>query len=143
MRLYFESIEARRVVTRCNHDPTGKFAAPHFERNIRCGVGPIQHHHSKSIRGEDLRGRACKGVRLKPDIETYEYGGFCPLDGLEILSGCLRGSSDIFKGEFVGNDCSPAVGSELDWIFHRNEKSVKTVLSPNTTPGLRFALRPM
>src|SRR5689334_13688674 len=143
MCLHFEAIESRRVVTRCNHHTACKLAAAHLKRNIRCGIGPVQHYHSKSVRAENLCGRACKGLRLKPHIETHEHGGFGALHGLEIVSGCLSDASDVFKGEFLGNDCPPAVGSKLDWIFHKNEKSVTTVLSPNTTPGLRFALRPI
>ena len=126
-----------------DQDSAYKLAPPHFEGHVRRRIRPIHHQNPKTIRGENFRGNPGEGLRLESHVETDEDSPLFAFDGLEIVGRSLRRNSDVLECKCVGDYPAPAVGSKLNRIFHSDEKSVTTVLSPSTTPGRSLAERPM
>src|SRR5262245_47093902 len=125
-----------------NHHAPYEFPAPHLEGDVGSGIWAIQHQDPEAVRGQDLGGGARKLSGLKADIESNEHRRLRPFDGFEVIGCGLRRPPHVRESEGIGDDGAPAVGSEFDWTAHNDEKSVRTVLSPSTTPGRSFADRP-
>src|SRR5262249_42643120 len=138
----FETVKHGRIVAGCDHHTANEFPAPYFERDVGRRVWPIQHHDPKGICRGNFSSRPGEGLRLKAHIETNKDRAFqLAFDSLEIVCRGLGGHTNVFKGERVRDDGTPAVGSKFDGGPHNEEKSVSTVLSPSTTPGRNLAER--
>ena len=85
----------------------------------------------------------CELFRKETNIESDEDRALGSFHRLEIVGSSLRCDSHILKRESIRDDSAPAVGTKFDFGIHNCEKSVTTVLSPRTTPGLICADDPI
>src|SRR5262249_35446772 len=143
MSFHFEAVKSGWIVACGNHDSAREFPPADFKGNVRCGIRTVQHHNAEAVGRDHLCSRACECFRLKSHVESNENGAFTALDGFKVICRGLRGGADVVECERVGDDAAPTVGTETDWTFHSEEKSVTTLLSPRTTRARSFADRPI
>ena len=133
MGFNFKTVELRGIVAGGDHDAADSALLLDGEGDGRSRSGIGTKADFESVGGEDFGGAAAEGIGEEAAI-VADYGfwlGAGDRVGFPIIGSGLGNAFDVGKSEILGDDCAPAVCSELDRHLSR-----ASVMRGFSSPGL-------
>ena len=117
--LVLDAVPLRRIVRRGYHDAAGGFASANSETERRSGRDVVGKRHGDAGCRDNFSAGVGKGFRPEAGVvaDAKAFGGvFVRSVFAGVNVGChgLCGNADVGKGEVVGDDAAPAIGTKLD-----------------------------
>ena len=118
--LIFEAVPDGRIVAGGDNDAAARFFRQDAVAYHRCRRGSGAEVDLDAVTGHHLGGRRRKVLGGKAGVVADNQSAPGKSGLLEIISYPLGAETHVFKGEVLGDDIAPAIGTELDWVVFFN-----------------------